>query len=393
MNGLFELIADVGVSGLLDIVVMWILIYSVLVWFKKTRAAFVVTGMLITGGMYVVARQLNLSLTTSVFQAFFAIVLIATVVIFQEEIKHFFEQIATRSALRKLRRGKPVYIPRNEIEVLVRTLIACAQDKIGTLIVVRGKDPILRHIEPGEDVNGEMSEPLLRSIFDPHSIGHDGAVLIEGGTITHFACHLPLSKNLQKVQNSGTRHAAALGLAELTDALCLVVSEERGAISYARRGVITEVAGADELTAVLEAFYDEVYPSAGRKPLREFFRRNNREKVLALGITVLLWVLLVQGSRPHFETYRIPIMTSGIPDSVRVAAIEPYEVDLVFSGPERSFYFLREGQIRVSVRLFGASSGTTTRTITRANVVFPDGLTLENIEPDAITLTLEPTHP
>ncbi|HEY4643706.1 MAG TPA: hypothetical protein VIH68_03215 [Bacteroidota bacterium] len=98
---LIDILKDVGISDVLDIAFMSLLVYSVLVWFKKTRAAFVLVGMFIIGGAYLLAKVFNLYLTT-VFQAFFAVILIAVIVIFQEEIKHFFEHVASLSLIRKL---------------------------------------------------------------------------------------------------------------------------------------------------------------------------------------------------------------------------------------------------------------------------------------------------
>ncbi len=392
MTSLLDLIREIGISGFLDIAFMFLIVYSILVWFKRTRAAFVVTGMVIIGAAYLAARQLNLALTITVFQGFFAIILIALVVIFQEEIKHFFEQVASRSAIRNLKLRRSFKMPRQEIEILVRTLFACGQDRIGILIVLRGRNPILRHLEGGEDLNGDLSEALLRSIFDPHSAGHDGAVIIEQNKVTQFSCHLPLSKNLQQVQGSGTRHAAALGLSELTDALCLVVSEERGTISVARKGTIREIPEADELTAILEKFYEEVYPGTGSKPLREFFRRNYREKAIAVVTTIVLWFFLVHSSKIEFQTYRVPVNYTNLPNTLVVDTIEPREVEIVISGPQRSFYFLNPDQIKVSLRLYTAHEGLQRKTLSRINLSLPEGLTLESIEPKEVAVRIVPTH-
>jgi diadenylate cyclase len=383
-----DLIPMISISEILDIAFMFLIIYSVLVWFKRTRAAFVVTGMLITGAAYLLARQLELPLTTSVFQGFFAIIIVASVVIFQEEIKHFFEQVASWSALRRLKTRRPLEIQRSEIETLVRTLAALAQERIGALVVIRGRDPILRHVEAGEELDGSMSEPLLRSIFDPHSIGHDGAVIIEEGKVQRFSCHLPLSKNLDKIRGSGTRHAAALGLSELTDALCLVVSEERGSISVAQDGKIHELKSMDELTRILETFYADVYPTNIRTPLRDFFRRNYREKAIALFATFVLWFLFVQGAKIEYESYRIPVHYSNVPSNLKVQDVKPADVEAVFSGSQRSFYFLNADQIRLNVKLFDAHIGVQQKSLSRVNLTFPDGLTLENIDPKVVAIRL-----
>jgi uncharacterized protein (TIGR00159 family) len=386
---LVDVAREIGISGFLDIAFMSLLIYSLLVWFKRTRAAFVVIGMSIIGAAYLIARMLELSLTTTVFQGFFAIILIAVIVIFQEEIKHFFEQVGSRSSIRNLRGRKLLRVPRGEIEILIRTLIDLAIDRIGALIVVHGKDPIVRHLDGGVALNGELSEPLLKSIFDPHSVGHDGAVLIEGNTVNQFSCHLPLSKNLRKVGRGGTRHAAGLGLAELTDALCLIVSEERGTISIAHKGDIKVVRDAEELGAALERFYDDVLPTQVSKPWKDFFKKNYREKATALVATAILWFILVHGSKLDYRTFTVPVGYENLPPQLTVTRVEPQEVDVTFLGPRRSFYFVNSNDIRFTLKLFDAREGTLRETLSKSNISLPEGLSLESIDPDRVVVYIE----
>lgn len=383
-----QFIEEIGISGFLDIIFMSILIYSVLVWFKRTRTAFVVIGMFIIVAAYLLARQLNLSLTTGVFQGFFAIILIAVVIIFQEEIKHFLEQLASRSLVRRLGNKRIITTSLKEVETIVNTANSLARDHIGALIVFWGKDPIVRHLDGGVDLDGEISEPLLRSIFDPHSPGHDGAVIIRGNRMTEFATHLPLSKNLRKLKKSGTRHAAALGMAELTDALCLVVSEEEGTISVARHGDIQVVTDAEELSSILQKFYLEITPPLQSKPWKDFFKRNDREKAIALIVTIALWFFFVHESKIAYRSFLIPLEYDSIPAQLMVERITPPEVEVTFSGPRRSFYFMSESKIRVFLKLYNAQPGTIKRTITRSNVTFPEGLTIENIQPNEVSVLI-----
>jgi diadenylate cyclase len=390
---IIDLIEEVGLSGFLDIAFMSLLIYTVLVWFKRTRAAFVVIGMSIIGVTYLLARQFNLALTTTVFQGFFAIILIAVIIIFQEEIKHFFEQVASRSSIRSFKARKSFQMPRREIEILASTVTALARERIGALIVIRGWDPIVRHLEGGENLNGELSEALLRSIFDPHSVGHDGAVIINGDRVTQFSCHLPLSKNLQKLRRVGTRHAAALGLAELTDALCLVVSEERGTVSAARNGDIQEINSTEALNSLLERFYDKIIPAQERKPWKDFFKRNYKEKVIAVTVTVILWFIFVRESKLDYRTYTIPVEYRNLPAQLIVAGIDPDKVEVTFSGPRRSFYFVDESDIKLYLKLFDVHSGQLKRAITKSNISVPEGLTLENIQPSEVIVDVEPLNP
>jgi uncharacterized protein (TIGR00159 family) len=266
----------VGIFDLLDMVIVGVLIFTLLVWFKRTRAAFVLTGIMIVGFVYLLARQFNLLLTASVLQAFFAVILVAIIVIFQEELRHFFEQVAIWSLNPNLRR-QPTLSQDRTVEVLVRTLTDLANARVGALIVIRGRDPIVRHLDGGVGLNGNLSEPLLKSLFDPHSIGHDGAVAIEDERVTQFSCHLPLSKNFKKLQRRGTRHAAALGLSELTDALCLVVSEEQATVSVARYGEIQEAHEPERLHAVLRGFFREIRPAQVQSSWRDFVTQNSKQ--------------------------------------------------------------------------------------------------------------------
>lgn len=386
---IINLIKGIGITGFLDIAFMSLLIYSILVWFKRTKSAFVIMGMVIIGVAYLLARQFNLSLTTAVFQGFFAIILIAFVIIFQEEIKHFFEQVASRSLTHNFKGRNAIPMQRREIEILVRTLTGLAREKNGALVVIRGKNPIHRHLTGGVELNGELSEPILRSIFDPHSVGHDGAVIIEGNKIFQFSCYLPLSKDLRKIQRTGTRHAAALGLAELSDALCLVVSEERGTISAARDGEIREVRDASELISLLENFYHQIIPPQEKKTWQDFFKRNYREKVMAVTITIILWFIVVHGSKLEYRNFRVPVDYTNLPTHLVVTKIDPAEVEVTCLGSRRSFYFVNRNSFQLYLKLFRAQEGTYREVLSKAHFTIPDGLSLEDFNPNAVTVRIE----
>lgn len=388
-----SIINEIGFSGFLDITFMSIIVYSILVWFKRTRTVFVVIGMFMLGGAYLLARQLELSLTTTVFEGFFAVIIIAVVVIFQEEIKHFLEQLASRSMVRNPRSKKIMPIARKEVDILVRTLSALARDHVGAIVVLRGKDPIVRHLIGGTDLDGELSEPLLRSIFDPNSPGHDGAVIVHGNRVTEFSTHLPLSKNIRMLQGRGTRHAAALGLSELTDALCLVVSEERGTVSVARNGTIRVTRDADDLQTALDRFFEEISPSRNGRTWQGFFKKNYREKAIAILVTIVLWVFFVFGSKPGYRTYLVPVRYVDLPSNLVVTSVSPAEVELTFSGPRRSFVFVGSEDFNVELSLRDVRRGTRTRSIPRSNILFPKGLTLESVQPMEVSVTTADNTP
>jgi len=379
---------EVGFNGLMDIFIMTLFLYALLVWFKSTRAGFVLTGMVIFSGIYLLSRQLNLVMTTSVFEKFFAVILITMIVIFQEDLRHFFEQIAVWSLNRRFRRQKTIFPSRREADVLARTVMDFAREKIGALIVLKGRDMIIRHLDGGESLNGEISEPLLKSIFDPHSIGHDGAVIIEGKCATKFSCHLPLSKNLKKIQSHGTRHAAALGLSELTDVLCLVVSEEQGSISIVRNGDIRQVKNPEELITALERFYQEINPQQARKSWRDFLKKNTREKFYSLAFSIALWIVFVYGAKTIYRTYSVPIAYARVPQPWVVESIEPKNVEVTLHGPRKAFYFISSDQFKLSLNL-KQHKGEQMLKIHPEDFDFPKSTQLNNFEPKAVKVIMK----
>ena len=383
----FNVLKEIGITGFLDITFMSLLIYSVLIWFKKTRAAFVLTGILIMAGVYLFARELDLALTAWVLQGFFAVILIVVVVIFQEELRHFFEKIAMWSLNKKSH--KSVWLSPSEVETLVRTLNDFAHEKIGALIIIQGKDLIMRHLEGGVELDGKLSEPLLKSIFDPHSIGHDGAVVIEKNQVRRFSCQLPLSKNFQTLGQTGTRHAAALGLSELSDALCLVVSEERGTIAVARNGTLRTIHDSEILSSIIKDFYQEISPPPGNKLWQEFFTKNSREKLIAVGMALALWFVLSYGSKLVYKTYTVPIAYSALPVGLRMEQMAPQEIEVSFSGPRRAFYFFNKKKITVFLKFWSVKAGRHRIKISRSDLSFPKGIVLENLEPSLIRVQIK----
>ncbi|HPD60240.1 MAG TPA: diadenylate cyclase [Thermodesulfobacteriota bacterium] len=383
---LFNFLKEIELNGFIDILFMWLIIYSVLIWFKKTKAAFVLTGIIIMAGVYLIAREFDLTLTASVLQGFFAVILIVIVVIFQEELRHFFEKIAVWSLNRKSQR--PMQLSRPEVETLVRALNDFAHEKIGALIVIQGKDLIMRHLEGGVELHGKLSEALLKSIFDPHSSGHDGAVVIERDQVSRFSCQLPLSKDFKTLGQAGTRHAAALGLSELTDALCLVVSEERGTIVIARNGALQTVNDSETLSTIIKKFYQEINPPPANKFWQDFFKKNSREKIIALVMTLALWFVLVYGSKLVYKTYTVPIECSALPAGLIVEEITPQTIEVSFSGPRRAFYFFNTNEVKVFLKLWNVKEGRHSFKIAKSYLSFPQGIALENLEPSVVKVKI-----
>ncbi len=394
MDLVFAWLREVNLSGVIDISIIMLVVYSILVWMKRRkRAAAILTGILVVAAVYLLARQFNLYLTAAVLQGFFAIIIVVLVVIFQEELRYFFEQVAHWSLNRRLPLQRQKHsLPsaeEQEISTLVSTVRDLAREKIGALIVLKGKDILARHLDGGETLDGRLSEPILKSIFDTHSIGHDGAVLIDGGIIESFGCHLPLSKNFDKLRHGGTRHAAALGLSELSDSLCLVVSEERGTISVARHGDIEEVSESAKLEAILGSFYAEFPSAAESRPWQDFFKKNSREKFLAFGMALALWFVLIHEAAIVYRSYAIPVEFSQLPEQIRIVRVEPSEVEVTLSGQRKSFFLFRSDRIRMQIKPWNLKAGTKEVKLSDSDFIYDGNFVIENVEPREILLQIE----
>jgi uncharacterized protein (TIGR00159 family) len=379
-----DMAREVGLTGAVDILVMSAFIYMGLLWFRRGRSGKVIQGILILGGVYLIARQLNMFLTTAVLEAFFAVFLLAVIVIFREEIRRFFEQLARWRPTRLGREATQAELPR-EIEVLTHSLAELSRQRRGALLVFPGAEPVDSHLDGGVSLNGEVSKPLLASLFDPHSIGHDGAVVVEDGRVAKFGAHLPLSTHFEELADRGTRHAAALGLAEVSDALTVVVSEERGTIAIARNGELRTVDSPEELAVELQAFLGKT----GRKPAawRHLLRRDYPRKLSAIAISLVLWFVLVHGSKQTLRRYTVPVEYTDVPANLEVASVRPEVVTLTFSGPQRQFYLLSAKHIRVVVAVPEMDAGSTWRTINVSDVYHPRELSLREVRPPRVLIT------
>ena len=381
---------NIGLADLIDILVVAVLLYTATAFLKQTRAAFIIRGIFILAAIYILARYLDLQLTAWIFQGFFAIFLIIIVVIFQEELRQIFERIAVWSLARK----GPRALHSGTADILVGTVADLAKDKIGALIVVQGTDPIARHVMGGIEMEGKISEPLLKSIFDPHSPGHDGAVIVEHDRVALFAAHLPLSKDFQQLTNVGTRHSAALGLAELSDAFCIAVSEERGTISVARAGRLRTVNNIQELSLLLQAFLQEKYPPSERRRLPvSLLRENWLAKLVTFSLAVGLWYVLVPGSSTMEATYKIPVHVQNLPPEYRMDQAEPSLITATFSGPKRAFYFFDPNKLRVEIDLSSPEAGRTSFRISEQNVRHPPNLILQELSPTTVRIAVRRVSP
>lgn len=379
IQGLFS---NIRVIDFIDIGVIAVFIYMLLVWFEQARARFVMMGLFILGSIYTLARLFGLYLTTIVFQAFFAIFLIIVVIIFQDEFRRFFERLALWGLIRNKKRFTSFD---KNVDMLTNALVDLSNKKIGALVVIKGKDYLGRHIEGGLPLGGLISQIMLEAIFNPLAPTHDGAVIIEEGRIIEFGCHLPLSMNIREIGHLGTRHAAALGLAERTDALCIVVSEERGTISVAENGKIRLLKDVAALRISLEDFYRKRFPQR-RNILSELLTGHILEKLTALSLACGLWMVFGHTQDIIRRDFIIPIEYRNLASEWIIAEPKPKEATVALSGTESAFTLMDSKDLKISLDMSKVQEGNNEFLFSKDSIRQPPGISVVDITPEKVAL-------
>jgi diadenylate cyclase len=238
--------------ALVDIVIVALLFYGVYSLIKDTKAIRMVIGIVIIGAVFVIGQMLNLIALAWLLKYFAAFIVVAIPIIFQPELRRALERLGRPRVVGRFRQ-----LSRREA-IRVWTIVVAAvemlvKNKIGGLIVFRRATGLADHVERGTVLNAALSKELLLNLLFPNSPLHDGAVLIGGNQILAAGVILPLTER-ETAYQLGTRHKAALGITEETDAIAVVVSEERGEISVAVGGKMFPQASLAELEAILRQY-------------------------------------------------------------------------------------------------------------------------------------------
>jgi len=391
-DAFFSFFESFRIQDFFDIIIISSLIYVNLIWFKHTTSRFVFVGMSLLGGIYIGARLFHLYLTTLVLQSFFTVLIIAVVVIFQEDIRRFFERLATLRSLGRNHR-KDYSANSDTVSAIVESVAEFASKRTGALIVIRGNDPLDRQLTGGYRLDGIVTKPLLMSVFDPHSQGHDGAVIIANSRIEKFGCHLPLSTSTEKLGDFGLRHTAALGLSERSDALCIVISEERGTISVAHNAEIFTLKNAAELRTYIEKYYQSRQPE--RTPVFSggWFKKNTLEKCLALMLAIGLWFVFGYQKESIQRDYIVPIEYRKISPEWEIEESRVTDATITLMGSSQAFRLFDPNSLKISIDLSSLTEGRQVVNLTVDMVNVPSNLTLLKIKPDKITMTARHLYP
>jgi diadenylate cyclase len=229
------LLSSFRLLDIVDMLVVWIVIYRVLLLIKRTRAVQMLSGLGILAIGYIASIWLELFTLNWLLEKFFANLFIIIVVLFQHEIRRGLAHIGRNPFFTSISADEETQV----VDEIVKASVTLAQKKIGALIVVEREIGLEDYIEVGTRIESTVNAELINAIFVPTSPIHDGALIIRGGRISAAGCFLPLTRNPNLDRNMGTRHRAAIGLTEETDAVVIVVSEENMQVSIVMGGQIT----------------------------------------------------------------------------------------------------------------------------------------------------------
>lgn len=238
LNELLLQLAAMQWSDYLDIIVVAFLIYKLLPLFRSSatmRIAKVVIAVVVITSLSSIAKMHTLSFILS---QFLAVGLIALVVLFQPELRRMLDHLGSMNLKNLLGPEKPT---QEMVPVVIQTVRACevmSRERVGALIVFARTDRLEEYFKTGTQIDGQVSDQLIRNIFFPKAALHDGAMIIRDGRITAAGCVLPLSDSDRISADLGTRHRAGVGMSEVSDAVVVIVSEETGAISVAVGGML-----------------------------------------------------------------------------------------------------------------------------------------------------------
>jgi len=398
-----DFIVHIPWSQVIDIGIMWFLVHQVYVRFQGTQAMRLLVRVFLLFVAYLAAHSANLILTSFLLWALWLAALLLFLVNFQGEIRRIAMQLRPVSRLSVLlRRARRVVLPEESVLGLAESAFALARKGIGALFILERRDPVLPLLRsPGEQIGAEMRPALVETLFLYNAPYHDGAVLIGEGKIQRAGCVLPLSENSDLPPVYGTRHRAAIGISEASDALGVVVSEQRREVSAVEHGDIHTMETAGELATWLSArLRARAEPKGAAEALKEALLSNWRSKTATLAAVCLLWLVgSYQRGNPRDnlfsriapgveETYSVPVSYYNLEKGLALGAVPHERVKVRLRARQDTLNFLDPGRLRVNVNLAGRPEGLARIDLSARNIDLPVEIQVMEIQPPEISVPI-----
>lgn len=376
--------ASIRWQDVLDIVLNSYVFFRFYVLFRGTNVLRVLFGLACIWFAQKLAVSIGLIVSSWISQEITAAAALIVVVIFRNEIRGVLQTKNIRGILWEL----PQKSRSTPIETIAESAFKMAGRRIGALIVIPGREDLGEIVQHGLEWRGIVSGEMLISIFWPDNPVHDGAVLVRNDRVKEVGCILPLSVRKDLPSNYGTRHRAALGLAESSDAMVIVVSEESGAVAIAKEGRITRV----QDPATLEKHLRD---HAGQRLRPRSDAMNEKIELglavfLSVAFTLGIWFSITRGL-DTLASFEVPVEYGNRDPAQQIVTTSANTVNLQLSGSRSLLDAVNSGQLRVRIDLSKAATGHNSYTITREDISLPPGVILKDVQPPVIDVNLDIT--
>ncbi len=368
-------------QAIVDLLALTAAIYLALLWARRARALRIVLLLLALHAGSLLARHFEVIITSWVLEGAAVIALVVLVLAFQAEVRYAVMRM--ESGLWPGRRPSP-----SQASALIAdTAFALAAARIGSIMVVVRKDSITELVNGGVLLGANISSELIESIFQKDSPLHDGAIIIEGQIIARAGVYLPLTNRRDLPSYFGTRHRAAVGLAERCDASVVVTSEERGEVMRMEGRSIEHFTTPSRLAQALERSPERVEQGLEKRVRRLFFS-NLRYKLASFGLAAGIWAMSFLLVGTAVRTVTMPVEFSNVPDGLEVTTYSSDHLDVQLRGNTWVMDSISGSPSVVHLDLGGAKPGTELIRVRSGDISLPPGVTVASIAPRSIAVSL-----
>jgi uncharacterized protein (TIGR00159 family) len=381
METLNLLFSDLRWQDLVDILINSYILFRLYVLFRGTNVIRMIMAIVMLWMVERMAVNLGLIVTSWAMQGIIAAAALIIIIVFRNEIASVLQTRNFKSVFW----GFPQRQVRTPVDIIVQSVYELARRKLGALIVLPLKISIEPIIQSGIPWKGTLTREMLLSIFWHGTPVHDGATIIQGDTIVEVSAILPLSKKNDLPSHFGTRHRAAVGLAEQSDALVIVVSEERGQVTVIKNDTIININNNVELDRLLREHAGRATVSSGMK--RQTFELGIAAMICLASITGI-WFSFARGLET-LVTLKVPLEFENKEPNMEIFGASASSVDLQLSGSGSLIKSIRPDQVKVKINLADADAGSNQIPIARDTITLPPGIQLKQVEPQILEVNLD----
>ncbi|PYS46038.1 MAG: hypothetical protein DMG13_30780 [Acidobacteria bacterium] len=374
-------------QNIVDFFVLTVAIYLLLRWGKDARAFRVSLAIVGLRAGALLARQLDLIVTGLLLDATNLIAIILLLIVYQAELRHALTRLDVMAWL----------VPRHKgtmgraLQAISSAAFSLARARCGALIVITRRDSVNELIDGGIELGGEISAEILEAIFRKNSPVHDGAAIVEGDHIARVGAILPLTHRTDILNEYGTRHRAAIGLAERCDALVIVVSEERSEVSLMVGRNILKVDTAEALGMKIRGL-QAPREIVSRTGLRQILLGDLGLKSAALGLAFIFWSISFFLVGNSIRTVTVPVEFSNVPANTEISQLSTGTVQVELRGSAWVLDSVSLGSLVARFDLTGAKEGYQALSVEQSTLSLPPGLIIQNVSPRRISLNLVPSR-